>query len=459
MIGGFDYALGLTQAFALFLSVTFLSYVFTILRPYVKRLPGRTGDPAAFEWHIFIPCRDEAMVIGGTLAYLRENIPSAHLWIVDDDSDDRTAEIVDNRGAADPFIHLVRRFRPDARVGKGEALNAAYTALCDWLGPDADHRRVVVCVLDADGRPAPNLLRVCAGPTLFGDPTVGAVQIDVWMSNRGDRIPCPHRGWLRNRFGHLLVRMQDLEFRCAIAAIQLSRRKSGTVAMGGNGQLSRLSALDKIGGVDGRPWGGSLLEDFELGIQLLLAGERNEYTSDTWVEQEGLWSFRRLITQRTRWGQGTMQCAKYLPDVWRSRNFSGLGALEVLYYLSQPWLQLLGTLVYPIPLGLLIWRIVVDPIGMLGWLGEGGWILFAIYGTFGILPFLVWGPLYWWKCEPKIGFLRSLWLGFAYSLYIYNFYITSWRAFSRIVRRRDGWAKTRRNAESQVGGRPVASDV
>ncbi|GIH23267.1 N-acetyl-glucosamine transferase [Acrocarpospora phusangensis] len=458
MIGSLSYLLGLTQAFALFLSVMFITYVLTILRPYVRKKPDKAGDPRHFRWHIFIPCRDEEAVIGETLHYLREVFPLARLWVVDDASEDRTAEIVAGLAARDSMIHLVRRYLPAARTGKGEALNAAYTALDSWLGPGRSRTDQVVCVLDADGRPAPNMLAVCAGERLFGDPSIGAVQIDVWMSNRGERTPFPGAGRFRNFFGRTLVRMQDLEFRGAISAIQLSRRKTGTVAMGGNGQLTRLSALDKLAADGKRPWGGSLLEDFELGIQLLLAGERNEYTSDTWVEQEGLASFKRLITQRTRWGQGTMQCAKYLPEVWWSRNFTGLGALEVLYYLAQPWMQLFGTLIYPIPLSFLIWRMVVDPAGVMAFMAAGGWILFTTYLAFGTLPFLVWGPLYWWRCAPEIGFLRGVGYGFAYALYIYNFYITSWRAAFRLLRGRSGWAKTRRNSETHLRGAPVARD-
>ncbi|NUT43680.1 MAG: glycosyltransferase [Thermoactinospora sp.] len=440
------------------MSVTFLTYVLTILRPYVRQRPDPVGDPTSFGWHFFIPCRDEEAVIGQTLAYLRSAFPSVMIWVVDDASDDDTAAIVERLADRDAMIQLIRRRHPEARTGKGAALNAAYQALDGWLPADAERSKHVVCVLDADGRPARNLLPVCAGPRLFGDEAIGAVQIDVWMINRDVRRPYPGRGRLRNFFARTLVRMQDLEFRGAIAAIQLSRRRCGTVAMGGNGQLSRLSALDKVAGSARQPWGGSLLEDFELGIQLLLAGERNEYTPDTWVEQEGLWSFRRLLTQRTRWGQGTMQCVKYLPDVWRSRNFSGLGALEVLYYLSQPWLQLLGTLLYPIPLIYLMWRVVDDPSGMIGWLSGGGWIIFAVYASFGVLPFLVWGPLYWWRCEPGIGLARSLGYGFAYAIYIYNFYLTSWRAAFRIFKGRSGWAKTRRNREAHLPGQPVARE-
>ncbi|WP_255359299.1 MULTISPECIES: glycosyltransferase [unclassified Kitasatospora] len=41
-----------------------------------------------------IPCRDEEAVVGQTLAGLRRSSPEAHLWVVDDDSQDRTRELM-----------------------------------------------------------------------------------------------------------------------------------------------------------------------------------------------------------------------------------------------------------------------------------------------------------------------------------------------------------------------------
>ncbi|MYW01101.1 glycosyltransferase, partial [Streptomyces sp. SID3343] len=87
--------------------------------------PAAPGDPAAFAWHLVIPCRDEEAVVAQTLAELRRSAPQAHLWVVDDDSTDRTRELVLAAAAHDERIHLVQRRRPDARIGKGAALNAA----------------------------------------------------------------------------------------------------------------------------------------------------------------------------------------------------------------------------------------------------------------------------------------------------------------------------------------------
>jgi cellulose synthase/poly-beta-1,6-N-acetylglucosamine synthase-like glycosyltransferase len=260
----------------------------------------------------------------------------------------------------------------------------------------------------------------------------------------------------RRAFGAGLVRMQDLEFRTAIAAIQMSRGATGTISMGGNGQFTRLSALDSIAGPTGSPWRGSLLEDFELGVHLLTAGWHTGFSLDTHVNQEALYSLRRFLAQRTRWGQGTMQCMRYLRRIWDSEHLTTLGAAEMMYYLAQPWMQLLGTLIYPIPIAMMAYRFAVSPGEVVAWFFDGAWILFTVYGAFGLMPFVLWGPVYRARCEP-VSFWKSIAYGFGYALYIYTFYITSWRALIRLVRGDNGWTKTRRNTERVAG--KVALDV
>ena len=442
--------LGFTQALALTMSVAFVTYVCVIVVPYLRHRAAPSGDPSRFEWHFLVPCRDEQAVIGDTVRYLRATFPTAQVWIIDDDSDDGTVSVVRRvRRSSDTNIHLVQRRRPHARTGKGEALNAGYRAIRHWRGRHADPGPAVLVVVDADGRPAPNCLAVCAADRLFGDVSIGAVQVDVRMVNCG--VPQPGAGRIRRAYGSLLVRMQDLEFRTAIAAIQKSRGITGTISMGGNGQFTRLSALDSIAGPEGTPWRGSLLEDFELGVHLLTIGWRTGFTMDTHVDQEGLYSLRRFLAQRTRWGQGTMQCARYVRRIWDSRHLSTLGAAEIMYYLAQPWMQLMGTLLYPIPFVYLGVRTAREPAMVWEWFAGGAWLLFAVYGLFGLLPFLVWGPIYRARCDRTGSWWRGLGYGIAYSLYIYTFYITSWRALGRLIRGRNGWAKTRRNNEISYG--------
>ncbi len=445
-----SFLLSCAQAFAIVMSAAFVLYVCAIIVPYLRHRPTWPGDPSQFEWHFFVPCRDEELVIANTIRYLRTRFRAAHVWVIDDHSDDRTLEVALRMQGPphrrDDHLHVVQRRRPHARTGKSDALNAAYRALRARIEPHGNAENTIVVVVDADGRPAGNCLYVCTAEHLFADPAVGAVQIDVRMSNRG--VAPPDGTKLRRLFGGALVRMQDLEFRTAIAAIQMSRGHTGTIAMGGNGQFTRLSALDSIAGPERQPWRGSLLEDFELGVHLLTAGWKTGFSVDTHVDQEGLYSMRRFLAQRTRWSQGTMQCARYARRIWTSPHLSTFGAAEMLYYLAQPWMQLLGSVVYPIPFVLLAVQAVADPSAVWAWYTGGAWKYLLLYGVAGLLPFLIWGPVYRKHCEPHSGPLRGIVYGLGYACYIYTFYVTVWRALFRLARGRNGWAKTRRNTES-----------
>ncbi|MGM7697990.1 glycosyltransferase family 2 protein [Microbacterium sp. A84] len=447
---------GVAQALSVLLSVSFFGYIIVLVVPFLRSTPDELGDASSFDWHFFVPCRDEETVIATTLEYLTSTFSGAHVWIIDDASDDRTAQIAAEFSRTNSYVHLVQRYLPEARTGKGDALNAAYDQLNEFLSldPTYDRARAIVCVVDADGAPAANCLDVVSSPRLFGKADVGGVQIEVRMKNCDDTPP----GNRVQRFvGKQLVRMQDIEFRTVIAAVQQSRRTSNTVGLGGNGQFARLTALDNLQAHFGRPWHGSLLEDFELGLHILLLGWRNAYTATTHVAQEGLHSTERFIVQRTRWGQGVMQCIKYLPKLWSSRHVSNLGALEVGYYLLQPWITLLGTLIYTIPVAWFIYALVtVD--GLIGHV-LNGWIgvLLLFYTFFGVGIFAIWGIIYRNRFTPERHPIVGLGWGLAYFIYVYGFYLTTWRAFFRIILGRSGWAKTRRNAEVDVRG-PVALD-
>ena len=447
----------LLEFVALFVTVAFLSYVAMILIPFLRRPPTVPGDPTAFEWHFFIPARDEAAVIETTLARCQQDFPTAHLWVIDDASEDSTAALVQAVADRDPHVHLVRRFAPDARTGKGDALNAAYRALDAWFPASGDRTRVVVAVLDADGRLAPDALRYVSSESVFGDASVGAAQIAVRMENRGDLgdYATPSRAGVA--FSRYLVRMQDLEFMTTMSAMQMLRERTGSVGMGGNGQFSRLSALDEIARRYSEPWHGALLEDYELGLHILLAGYRNRFVYETCVEQEGLLSVRRLVTQRTRWTQGTMQCSAYLPQIVRSPSFTTSGVVESCYFLITPWLQVLGVFLWPVLAALTVVQALRYPAGA-GAFVEQFWPVAGVTIIFGALPFIMWGPIYRRVAEPGLSRTQGWLLGVGNACFLYYTYASTPRAFVRILRGRKGWAKTKRNAEAITRG-PVASDV
>lgn len=450
--------LALLSHLTLILGLIFPIYLLGLLLPLLVRRRRRPGRASDYEWHLFVPCRDEDAVIGQTLEYLRRACPTAHVWVIDDDSDDRTGDIVRWAARRDGGIHLVSRRRPNARQGKGEALNAAYRELNNWLSQNIDRQKVIVGVFDADGRPEPGCLDHVAARRFLGRAAVGGVQIEVRMMNRNDRAPHPEGGRLRNFYARLLIRMQDLEFRAPVAALQHARKSSHTVCLGGNGQFARLCALDDLADTRGRPWTGRLLEDFELGMHLMLAGWVNSFCADTYVEQEALFDTKRFLTQRTRWAQGVMQCLRYVGAVWRSDLIPNIGFLELSFFLIQPWLQLLGALLYPVPLVALITSYLRHPGAVERYISSGGWRGVSLYLLMAVGQFVIWGPIYRAKCEPGASRWRAIGWGLAYPAYLISLYVVAWRAAGRIVLRRNGWAKTRRNAERAVAG-PVAKEA
>ncbi|PZS21765.1 MAG: hypothetical protein DLM54_03985 [Acidimicrobiales bacterium] len=424
---------------AFLLCGAFLVYVVLIVVPFLRHRPSALGDASAFEWHFLVPCRDEERVVEATVRRMLGQFPTAHIWCIDDASMDGTPRVLSWLASAESRVHLIRRELPIARQGKGPALNAGWTALVQSLGP-VDAERVVVGVVDADGHLDHHCLNTITGPTYFLDPTVGSVQIKV-------RVETEDKGAERSStscgpVGRLLVRLQDLEFSSIIAAMQMLRRHVGSVGMGGNGQFTRLSVLNKIAVEHGSPWHGALLEDFELGLHVLMSGSRTEYCHDTWVSQEGLPTLKGLVRQRSRWAQGSMQCMRYLIPVLRSRVIPTAGALEIAYFLFLPWVQLFGGVLYLACLGVMLQ--VVFTTGASQWLSSGAWGVFPLFLIFGVVPLVVWGPVYRRKEDSSVSAAKALMLGVANWPYIYFHQVAIWWAFIRILRSRHDWKKTER---------------
>lgn len=427
------------------LGAIFVAYVALLIVPMFRRRPDLAGDERDFDWHFLIPCLNEDAVIAETVRRLIGQFPDAGVWCIDDGSDDATPDVLAGLAAEFDEVRVVTRTAPEARTGKGPALNAGWYALVAGLPADVDTARVVVGVVDADGRLDGECLNVVSGPDFLGNPSVGAVQVKVRVVDRSAvGVPGPSR---RQR---LLVRLQDLEFSSVIAAMQTLRRHLGIAGMGGNGQFTRLEVLNRIATDYGTPWHRSLIEDFELGLHVLLIGYRNQYCHDTWVEQEGLLTFSRLVRQRSRWGQGNMDCWSYFGQVLRSRHISTPGALEISYFLLLPWIQLVGSLLYLAAAALLVYSAALTPGGPLAWFGAGAWGILPLLLIFGIGPLAVWGPLYRRFTDPTMSRRSALALGLCNWPYTFVHTVATWWAFSRIVRSRHDWKKTERSAPLPV---------
>lgn len=407
---------------AVYLSLAYIAMLFAMSR---RQRPVVLPAPADLQLVFVIPCLNEEAVLGATLDNLVPLLRGDDLvLVVDDASDDGTPEIV--RSHPSPRVHLLRRELPDARNGKGDALNAAIRHLgsSDLLsGRPVDE--VVIAVFDADGRIEPQALTAVAG--YFRDPRMGAVQIGVTM---------------RNAQSNLLARLQDMEFSVFTEIFQRARQRIGSVGLGGNGQFVRLSALHSLGDA---PWSHCLTEDLDLGLRLLLGGWQNAYCPTVSVDQQAVTDVRRWLRQRARWFQGHLQCWRLIPAVLRSR-LPARAACDIVWYLTLPVAVLLiPVAVLPVTIALALTAVAAP--------GQVAALLLQDHGMPLVLAYLLcFGPAYpyafvYWL-RGRMGLGRALLLAHAFEAYSHLWLISGWWAVGRVLRRRRGWAKTERVAET-----------
>jgi len=390
--------------------------LFTLSRFRVRR----SRVPGTERFYVFLlACLNEEKVLAESLARIT-SLPIGNFvaLVIDDASEDGTADIV--RACDHPRVRLYQRRLPNARRGKGAALNAGVRHLrTSGLLGYRDAQDVILCVVDADGRLDPHVVQ--AVDPFFDDPRTGGVQIGVRMYNRTEG---------------LIARLQDMEFVVYGDVFQSARRFLGSVGMGGNGQFMRLSALDSLGG-DG-PWSDSLTEDLDLGVRLIAHGWRNQYCPTAAVSQQAVLDVRRLVRQRSRWFQGHLQSAGLVPTILR--DVPGRAAIDLLYHLSSPVLILLTSL---LPLSFLIalgGTVVASvrighPLVSPMWLAGPYLLSFTAAYTYGYV---------YARRERSLGLLRSVLVAHVFIFYGYIWFAAGWWGLWRMLTGKRAWLKTAR---------------
>ncbi len=303
------------QAFFLVFFVRHLAFVAAA----VRRGPDTTGGLGhAPPLSVLVACHDEERVLDrltGALDRLEYPPGRLQVIVVDDASTDRTGEMLERWGAADPRVLVLHR-PPGAGGGKSGALNAALPSVTGE----------VVVVFDADHRPhADVLLRLARH---FADPGVGAVQGRCRILNAGDSLVADLvaidylGGYLVNEYGRQAV------FRLP--------------AYGGACCAVRTADLHALGGWNA----GTVTEDTDLTLRLVLAGRRVCYDVTTVDDEEAVTTLGRYWTQRYRWARGHQQVWRdFRSAVWRSGRFSLLEKVETTLFLlvfHLPVLAILG---------------------------------------------------------------------------------------------------------------------
>lgn len=297
---------------------------------------------------LLIPCLNEGKVIAATVNNLLSlKMPNLRIVVINDGSTDNTEEIL-SRIKSNQLI-VLNRVYPNARQGKGEALNYAYNFIkvavncpignklndgqCSLSADNSEGNsqyieksKVVVGIIDADTIVKRSLLELTA-ISFYEDPNIGMVQarIRIGESTRHYFLPF----------------LQDLEFFTYINQMQNLREYTGTVAAAGNGQFNRLSAMEQLGE---QPWSSCLLEDFDFSLRLLLKGWKTMLVQEESIHQQGVINYKRFVKQRSRWAQGCIQCLPYLNKVIKSPHLTTSGKIEILSFMMLPWITVISTL-------------------------------------------------------------------------------------------------------------------
>lgn len=418
---------GLPLGWAILFTVAFVVLVAVLAWTtalFVRAQRYRPEGPAAtepFTWVFLVPALNEEVTIADSVERLAA-VQAEHklIAVIDDGSDDRTPEIL--AGLEHAELQVLRRDPPEARKGKAAALNYAYRQLGGLLA-DAPRERVIVAIVDADGRLDPEAPGFVAAH--FADPEVGGVQSLVRIYNRS----------------RLLTLMQDIEFSIYGRLFQAGRSEWGTAGMGGNGQFNRLTALDAVSDEQG-PWRDRLTEDQDLGLRLIGAGWKGRQELRAVVSQQGLSALRPLYRQRTRWSQGNLQAIGLTAEIWRS-PLPAVPRIEQFAYLLLPFVQgLIGvTLVAALCLAIF---------GVASFWDGGPWwqlVFFYLLGFGGIIL----GCLARGRPNGARGLLAGYLIAHPYAFYTWLLWPVLIRSSLRQLTERRDWAKTDRE--------PLASDA
>lgn len=233
---------------------------------------------------LLVAAKNEELVISNLVNNLCNlDYPSSgyEVWIVDDDSSDKTPQLLCE--LADKYENLkVFRRKPGASGGKSGALNQVLPLT----------KGEVVAVFDADAQVSSDiLLRTIP---LFQRDTVGAVQLRKEIANASTNF------WTKGQMAEMAV---DTFFQ------QGRSLRGGIGELRGNGQFVRRKALYSCGGWNEE----TITDDLDLTLRLHLDKWDIECVFYPVVKEEGVTNTMSLWHQRNRWAEGGYQ--RFL-DYW-----------------------------------------------------------------------------------------------------------------------------------------------
>ena len=379
--------------------------------------------------HVFsvlVPCRNEEGVVESTVhSLMTTNYPRDKFEVlaIDDGSTDKTGAILEKLALQYPNLHVMQIPSEGAGRGKSEALNSAFRFLME-SGQFRNSPDWIVGVIDADGQVDAGVLSKASHSLM--DSRTGAVQVLVRISNIKQSI---------------LARLQDVEFITFARVTQSARTVfRGAVALGGNGQFIRASALRNVELSKGEYWRfESMTEDLDLGTRVLLAGWENTFLTSVAVYQQGVTTFGALYKQRTRWSWGALQCF-----IWYILTFKVARArisiskkVDLMYYLTVPLIP---------PLIIVVWVLSIFALVGLFEVVTPFPAIFLIANSISFFPLIAYGL---WSFRTEYPKKYMVPLVFLTTAYTYHWVVCTVAAMSKIFSRaRPSWVVTRKQAST-----------
>ena len=244
---------------------------------------------------ILIPAHNEDVVIEQTIqSMVQLNYPKDRLEVVviNDNSSDRTGEIIDEYAKRYPFIRAVHTKPPNAGKGKSGALNQG---LKHSTGE-------IIIVYDADNTPEPDAVRYLA-LGLLKDKKAGAMVGKFRVINAKKNLLTQ------------LINIETLTFQWLAQAGRWFWFKMSTIP--GTNFAIRRSILEQLGGWDEK----ALSEDTELSIRVYNLGYYIRFfpSAITWEQEPE--NLRVWWKQRTRWARGNLYVIfKYMFKLHKMKN-------------------------------------------------------------------------------------------------------------------------------------------
>ncbi|ARV58459.1 glycosyl transferase [Nostocales cyanobacterium HT-58-2] len=269
------FVLGLTTI----IGIHALVVVFARPKRYPEQMQGDLPSVS-----VLVAAKNEEAVIGRlvkSLCSLKYPEGQYEVWVIDDNSTDRTPQLLSKLEQEYNNLKVLRR-KPEAGGGKSGALNQVLPLT----------KGEILAVFDADAQVSPDLLlRVIP---LFQREKVGAVQVRKAIANAEENF------WTKGQAVEMAVDTFMQHQRTAIGGIGELR---------GNGQFVRRKALLRSGGWNEE----TITDDLDLTLRLHLDRWDIECVFNPAVEEEGVTNAIALWHQRNRWAEGGYQ--RYL-DYW-----------------------------------------------------------------------------------------------------------------------------------------------